>query len=77
MAASIGAYSGKAYGAIEVSDDESGPGIVSADIKVDGVSVINPIAAAQADSTASDVAGIVADFNSLLAKLRTAGILAS
>lgn len=33
-------------------------------------------AAAQADSTAVDVAGIVADFNALLAKLRTAGILA-
>lgn len=34
-------------------------------------------AAAQADSTASDAAGIVTDFNALLAKLRTAGILAS
>ncbi|WP_420887504.1 head fiber protein [Brevibacillus formosus] len=33
-------------------------------------------ASAQADSTATDVAGLVADFNSLLAKLRTAGILA-
>lgn len=33
-------------------------------------------AAAQADSTASDVAGVVSDFNSLLAKLRTAGIIA-
>lgn len=77
MAASIGAYSGKAYGAIEVSDDESGPGIISADIKVDGTSVVNPVCEAEADSTASDVAGIVADFNSLLAKLRTAGILAT
>lgn len=34
-------------------------------------------AAAQANSTATDVAGIVADFNALLAKLRTAGIIAS
>lgn len=34
-------------------------------------------AAAQADSTASDVAGIVSDFNALLAKLRAAGIMAS
>jgi len=34
-------------------------------------------AAAQADSTAVDVPGIVADFNALLAKLRTAGIIAS
>lgn len=32
---------------------------------------------AQADSTASDVAGIVSDFNALLAKLRAAGIIAS
>ena len=33
-------------------------------------------AAAQANSTATDVPGLVADFNALLAKLRTAGILA-
>lgn len=33
-------------------------------------------AAAQADSTATDVAGLVADFNALLAKLRTAGVIA-
>lgn len=32
---------------------------------------------AQADSTAVDVAGIVTDFNALLAKLRTAGVLAA
>lgn len=32
-------------------------------------------AAAQADSTATDVAGLKADFNALLAKLRTANIL--
>jgi len=35
----------------------------------------NRQAAAQANSTATDVAGIVADFNALLAKLRTAGLL--
>lgn len=34
-------------------------------------------AAAQADSVATDVAGVVTDFNALLAKLRTAGILSS
>ena len=34
-------------------------------------------AAAQADSTATTVAGTVADLNSLLAKLRAAGIIAS
>lgn len=33
--------------------------------------------AAQADSTATDVAGLVADFNALLAKLRTAGIIST
>ena len=33
--------------------------------------------AAQANSTAVDVAGIVADFNALLAKLRAAGVLAT
>jgi len=36
-----------------------------------------PKATAQADSTATTVAGLVADFNSLLAKLRTAGYLAT
>jgi len=34
-------------------------------------------AAYQADSTASDVAGIVTDFNALLAKLRAAGLMAA
>lgn len=33
--------------------------------------------AAQADSTATDAAGVVTDFNTLLAKLRTAGLLAN
>lgn len=31
--------------------------------------------ATQADSTASDVAGLVTDFNALLAKARTAGLM--
>lgn len=31
--------------------------------------------AAQADSTATDVAGLVADLNALLAKARTAGMM--
>lgn len=34
-------------------------------------------APAQANSTATDVPGLVADFNALLAKLRTAGVLDS
>lgn len=33
--------------------------------------------AAQADSEATDVAGLVSDYNDLLAALRTAGILAA
>lgn len=33
-------------------------------------------AASQADSVATDVAGLVTDFNALLAKLRAAGIMA-
>lgn len=34
-------------------------------------------AAAQANTAAADVAGLVTDINALLAKLRTAGILAT
>lgn len=34
-------------------------------------------APAQADSTAVDVAGLVIDFNAMLAKLRTAGVIAA
>jgi len=40
--------------------------------KLEGAVVKQP---AQADSTASDVPGIVADFNALLAKLRAAKLL--
>lgn len=36
-----------------------------------------PAAAVQADSTAADAAGLVTDFNALLAKLRAAGLMAS
>jgi hypothetical protein len=35
------------------------------------------MAANQADSTAEDVAGLLADFNALLAKLKAAGIMAA
>jgi len=34
-----------------------------------------PVAENQADSTATDVAGLVADFNALLAKLKAAGLM--
>lgn len=36
---------------------------------------LNRVSAVDADSTAADVATIVADHNDLLAKLRTAGLL--
>lgn len=36
-----------------------------------------PVAATQADSVASTVAGLVTDFNALLAKLQAAGLMAS
>ena len=45
-------------------------------VKKNGEAVFAP-AEAVADSVATDAAGIVTDFNGLLAKLRTAGIIAS
>jgi hypothetical protein len=36
-----------------------------------------PSAAFQTDSTASTIAGLVVDFNALLAKLKAAGLMAS
>jgi hypothetical protein len=36
-----------------------------------------PAAENQADSTATDVAGLVTDFNALLAKLKAAGLMAA
>jgi hypothetical protein len=50
------------------------------EVTADGQIIIEGIelkrAAAQADSVAATVAGLKDDFNSLLAKLRTAGIIA-
>ena len=56
-------------GGIKVGDGLSidSDGVLSAD----GISP----AANQADSTATDVAGLVTDFNALLAKLKTAGLM--
>lgn len=42
-----------------------------------GTAGLTGTAAAQADSTATDVAGLVTDFNALLAKLRTRGVIAT
>lgn len=36
-----------------------------------------PVAGNQADSAASDVAGLLADFNALLAKLKAAGLMSA
>ena len=45
---------------------------------LEGASVIGlPVAVNQADSGATTVAGLVADFNALLAKLKAAGIMAA
>lgn len=42
----------------------------------EGASVTGlPVAGNQADSTATDVAGLVTDFNALLAKLKAAGLM--
>jgi len=42
----------------------------------EGASVMGlPVAENQADSTATDVAGLVTDFNTLLAKLKAAGLM--
>ena len=43
---------------------------------LEGASVTGlPIAENQADSTATDVAGVVTDFNALLVKLKVAGLM--
>ena len=42
----------------------------------EGASVTGlPVAENQADSTATDVAGLVTDFNALLAKLKASGLM--
>lgn len=50
---------------VEVSEDNPLPVTLSTKVE------------AQPDSTATDIAGIVADFNALLAKLRAAGIMST
>jgi hypothetical protein len=55
----------------------NGKAIVPTPVSIAGLGSVvsaNKVAA-QADSTATDVAGLKTDFNALLAKLRTAGIL--
>ena len=42
----------------------------------EATAAVDKQAATQADSTASDVAGLVTDFNALLSKLKAAGLMA-
>lgn len=68
-----------AGGKIKVANDATVEGLqkdaytlpVATTAKIGGVKM----SASQADSVATDATGLVTDFNALLAKLRTAGIL--
>lgn len=42
----------------------------------EATAAVDKQAATQADSTATDVAGLVTDFNALLSKLKAAGLMA-
>lgn len=57
---------------VEVASPGDAPSVPNATTTTAG---IVKQTAAQDNSTATDVAGLLADFNSLLAKLRTAGVL--
>lgn len=46
---------------------------VTGELKLKGNKIVQ--AANQANSTASDIEGLVTDFNALLAKLKTAGLM--
>lgn len=72
-------YNGKNYmeqggdkwvigGALEIKEGATVTGLPGGD---------TPQAANQADSTAADVAALVADFNALLAKLKASGLMAA
>lgn len=52
------------------------PTVILTDEDGDSVDVLTGTATAQVNSTATDVAGLVTNFNALLAKLRTRGVLA-
>lgn len=66
-------------GTLDVASNATVKGLVSQPLSAATPSALGGVkqAAAQANSTASDAAGLLADFNALLAKLRAAGILAS
>lgn len=50
---------------------------VEAGATIEGVNGISAVAAVQAASTATTIADLKADFNALLAKLKTAGLMAT
>lgn len=60
-------------------DTEANDSIVEAinEVNTNADTALSRVATNQANSTASDVSGIVADFNTLLGKLKTAGLMAS
>ena len=59
---------------VATMDDVSGGGYVLPAATTSAIGGVKKMAA-QADSTAADVAGLLADFNALLAKARTAGLM--
>lgn len=59
---------------VATMDDVSGGGYVLPAATTSAIGGVKKMPA-QADSTATDAAGVVTDLNALLAKLRTAGIL--
>ena len=63
---------GALTGAEEIAATQS-----SSTVKVTVQEILDevPVAAAQSDSTATDVAGVVVDLNALLAKLKAAGLM--
>ena len=68
---------------LETTEKESLVGAVNEvkgladDAQEDATEALERVAAYQADSTADDVPGLVADFNALLAKLQAAGLMAN
>lgn len=66
----------RAYIVAESGETEAAP-TYSTPIALYGVGAAVTQAPAQADSEATTIAALVTDFNALLAKLRTAGVLAA
>lgn len=67
-----------ALGPVDALDSTSAVAALSAKQgKTLNDAIVAKTAAVQADSVATDVTGLVTDFNALLAKLRTAGLLAT